>query len=586
MGRSREQKYTALYERLSRDDEQVGESNSIINQKIFLEDYAMRNHLGEFRHFTDDGYSGVSFERPGFNQLLEEIRAGKVGCLVVKDLSRLGRNYLQVGYFTEIMFPDAGVRFIAVNNSVDSANGSENEMTPFINIMNEWYAKDTSRKIRAMLRTKMEQGRWVGNTAPFGYKLDKKDPRTFVVDEEAAKTVRRVFEMARNGRGVTSIAYYMRQERWLIPAAYAQKNRPDEAVRHKFANEYGWTASTVRTILSRKEYLGHLIMGRTTIENFKTKKVKYIPEEEQFIFYDNHEPLVDKLTWDIAQYNTMKGRRPRVPGPKKYKSHRLSSFCFCAQCGKRMTYRSPNSAHRAGGRTYNADSAFICSRYRSAVFNGDCTMHYIRSIVVEEQIAEELNYIRDFIKRREEVFLKLVRSVASIDQERDAKQNRGEMQLMETRVEELDKLIKKLYEDSSGGRISERLFQKLMRDYDDEQRDLEQKVKYLKIQADEIRDQRKGAEKFARILKSEGNFTKVSDRILNDLIQKVVIHEPTGKGKNRIQHVEIFYNYVGRINLELLKDNDRDDAIIPEKKLSLEEMELNSLKAEIERLSD
>ena len=274
MAKKEEIKITALYERLSRDDEQAGESNSIQNQKMYLEEYARQKGLRNIRHFSDDGYSGTNFNRPGFTALLEEIEAGRVETLVVKDLSRFGRNYLQVGYYTEVVFPKKGVRFIAINNSVDSANPTDNDLTPFLNIMNEWYAKDTSNKIKAVFKSRMQKGLRCSGSIPYGYKRTKDDKQQLYVDEPAAEVVRRIFRMACQGIGTTTIAEILTAEQVLIPSAYTAKTSPENCRNKDYADPYRWSATTVGYILDRQEYLGHTVLGKSICENFKTKQEK------------------------------------------------------------------------------------------------------------------------------------------------------------------------------------------------------------------------------------------------------------------------------------------------------------------------
>ena len=272
MAKKEEIKITALYERLSRDDEQAGESNSIQNQKKYLEEYARQKGLRNIRHFYDDGYSGTNFNRPGFAALLDEIEAGHVEVLIVKDLSRFGRNYLQVGYYTEILFPKKGVRFIAVNNNVDSATPQDNDFTPFLNIMNEWYAKDTSNKIKAVFKSRMKDGLRCSGSIPYGYKREPGDKQTLIVDEPAAEVVRKIFRLMCQGVTTTGIAEILTKEKVLIPSAYAAINQPENCRHKKVADPYRWSATTVGYILDRQEYLGHTVLGKSVCENFKTKQ--------------------------------------------------------------------------------------------------------------------------------------------------------------------------------------------------------------------------------------------------------------------------------------------------------------------------
>ena len=298
MAKKEEIKITALYERLSRDDEQAGESNSIQNQKKYLEEYARQHGLRNIRHFYDDGYSGTNFNRPGFAALLEEIEAGRVETLVVKDLSRFGRNYLQVGYYTEILFPKKGVRFIAINNNVDSATPQDNDFTPFLNIMNEWYAKDTSNKIKAIFKSRMKDGMRCSGSIPYGYKRKPDDKQTLIVDEPAAEVVRKIFRLVCQGNSITAIAEMLTAEQILIPSAYAAMHNPENCRHKELANPYRWSATTVGYILDRQEYLGHTVLGKSVCENFKTKQRRAATPDELMIFPDTHEAIIDQDTFD------------------------------------------------------------------------------------------------------------------------------------------------------------------------------------------------------------------------------------------------------------------------------------------------
>ena len=375
MAKKEEIKITALYERLSRDDEQAGESNSIQNQKKYLEEYARQHGLRNIRHFYDDGYSGTNFNRPGFAALLEEVEAGRVETLVVKDLSRFGRNYLQVGYYTEILFPKKGVRFIAINNNVDSATPQDNDFTPFLNIMNEWYAKDTSNKIKAIFKSRMKDGMRCSGSIPYGYKRKPDDKQTLIVDEPAAEVVRKIFRLVCQGNSTTAIAEMLTADKVLIPSAYAALNQPKNCRHKNVADPCRWSATTVGYILDRQEYLGHTVLGKSICENFKTKqrraatpdelmifpdtheatvnfktrkhfkdkKSHYVPEDEWTIFEDTHEAIIDQETFDLAQKVRSKVRRyPDGWGEVAP----LTGLMYCADCGGKMYVHRTNNGKR------------------------------------------------------------------------------------------------------------------------------------------------------------------------------------------------------------------------------------------------
>ena len=298
---SRTSKITALYERLSRDDDLTGESNSIINQKKYLEDYARRNGFGNIRHFTDDGFSGVNFNRPGFQALIKEVEAGNVATIIVKDMSRLGRNYLQVGFYTEVLFPQKDVSFLAINNSIDSDNASDNDFTPFLNIMNEWYAKDTSNKIKAVFDARMKDGKRCSGSILYGYNRLPTDKQTLVVDPVASEVVKHIFLLANDGKSPRKIAEILTEEKVLIPAAHAKEYHPEQYNGIKFVDPCIWSVSSVRKILDRQGYLGHAVLRKSVSTNFKLHKRKSTDEEEQYVFYNTHEPIISQELWDSVQ---------------------------------------------------------------------------------------------------------------------------------------------------------------------------------------------------------------------------------------------------------------------------------------------
>lgn len=334
---ARYSKITALYERLLRDDDLSGESNSITNQKKYLEDYAQKNGYTNIRHFTDDGYSGVNFNRPGFQAMISEIEAGNVETLIVKDMSRLGRNYLQVGFYTEILFPQKKVHFLAINNSIDSNKASDNDFAPFLNIMNEWYAKDTSNKIRSVFDARMKDGKRCSGSIPYGYNRVPSDKQALVVDPVAAEVVKRIFLLASEGKSTRAIAEKLTEEKILIPSAYAKEYHPEQYNGQKYSNPNLWGMSTVRGILERQEYLGHTVLRKTVGTNFKLHKRKSTAQDEQYLFQNTHEPIISQELWDSVHR-----RRKRVQRASAWGSHtnRLSGYLYCADCGRRLTLQT------------------------------------------------------------------------------------------------------------------------------------------------------------------------------------------------------------------------------------------------------
>ena len=374
---SRTSKITALYERLSRDDDLNGESNSITNQKKYLEDYARRNGFTNIRHFTDDGFSGVNFNRPSFQELIKEVEAGNVATIIVKDMSRLGRNYLQVGFYTEVLFPQKDVRFLAINNSIDSNNASDNDFAPFLNIMNEWYAKDTSNKIKAVFDARMKDGKRCSGSIPYGYNRLATDKQTLVVDPVASEVVKRIFLLANEGKSPRAIAELLTEEKVLIPAAHAKEYHPEQYNGMKFTDPYLWGMSTIRTILSRQEYLGHTVLRKSVSTNFKLHKRKNTDEDEQYVFYNTHEPIISQELWDSVQKRKKRANRTAAKGTH---SNRLSGYLYCADCGRRMTLQTHYSK-----KDRSVQYSYRCGGYASKV--NSCTAHSI-SVDTEETAVE------------------------------------------------------------------------------------------------------------------------------------------------------------------------------------------------------
>lgn len=539
-------KYTALYERLSRDDEMQGESNSIVNQKRYLEEYAQAQGFKNIRHFTDDGYSGTNFKRPGFQEMIAAIEAGEIDVVCVKDLSRFGRDYLKVGFYTEIMFPEKGVRFIAINNSVDSANPMENDFTPFLNIMNEWYAKDTSNKIRAIFRSRMQDGKRCSGAIPYGYRRDPEDKNHLLIDEEAAKVVRRIYQMVIDGMGSQAIANQLTADNVLIPSAYLEQSEHGESRNHSYHDPCRWNCTAVAYILDKQEYMGHTVLGKTICENFKTKKRRKARPDELIVFENTHEPIIDAETWHLVQKLRRRTRRKLANGSY---SHRLSGLVYCADCGKRLSYSSPQSQHRPDGKTYDADSSFRCPTYKSMY--GECTMHYIKSSTLDKLVDEAVRKVARYVLRDEQAFLEQVRELTSADQKQTQSEDKKELVNFKKRIAELDNYIKRLYEGNASGKIPDRQFEKLMVQYDSEQQELEERVKEIEVSIHEIQKESENGQQFVRLVQKYRDLTEIDQTALNEFIDKVVVHEATGgRTADRSQQIEIYFNFIGQFMVE------------------------------------
>ena len=544
---AKDNRITALYERLSRDDEMQGESNSITNQKKYLEDYAVQHGFGNIQHFSDDGYSGTNFNRPAFNSLLTEIEAGRVGTVIVKDMSRFGRNYLQVGFYTEMMFPKKNVRFIAVNNGVDSANPADNDFTPFLNIMNEWYAKDTSKKIKAVFKAKMRDGKRVSGAVPYGYYRKPEDKQTLYVDEASASVVRRIFQLACDGMGATAIADTLSEDKILIPSAYARQNHPEDCQCTNYHDPYTWNATTVGYILNRREYLGHTVLGKTTRDNFKTKRKRIVNEDELLVFYNTHEAIIDQETYDKAQ-RMRKRVSPRRNSEKP--AHRLSGLLYCADCGSRLAYINSKPKD---GKIYDSNQAFRCSRYHNKYHS--CTGHYIKASTIEMLIYQATKSVSQYVLKDEKEFVEQLKAQYELQCEKDNTDDKKELLEAKRRMMDLDDLIKGLYENFTLGRLPERQFNRLMTEYDTEQSKLEQRISELETSTERISTKAVQIDKFVRLVKKYRDFEELTTPMLNDFIEKVVIHEAEGgRTKDRTQQVDIYFNFIGNFVLPLSED--------------------------------
>ena len=527
-------KITALYERLSRDDELQGESNSITNQKHFLEDYARKNGFVNIRHFTDDGVSGTTFDREGFQSMIAEVEAGNVAVIIVKDMSRFGRDYLKVGFYTEVMFKEKGVRFIAINNGIDSSNQQDSDFTPFLNIMNEWYARDSSRKIQAIFKARIQEGKRVSPSVPYGYRRDPDDKQHLIVDPEPAAVVRRIFKLVLEGNGVNRIADILYADKILIPSAYAEKYYPENQHSKGFHDPIRWTNQAVSYILEKREYMGHTVLGKTISESYKTKKRRKATEDELMIFENTHEAIIDEETWNNVQRLIETKRRPKKNGAPPC---RLSGLLYCADCGSKLSHRY-NSRNK-----YDADNSYGCSSYRQ--YTRNCTMHYIRVSVVEKLILETIREVSAYALSNEKEFVKKVREASDVQQEATMKEYRRRLGKAKRRHEELDDLVKKLYESFATGKIPEKHFDRLLSGYDTEQTALETEMQELQAGLDRYGADSVRADRFLELVKRYTDFSELTTPMLNEFIEKVVVHEADKSTGDRVQKIDIHLNFIG-----------------------------------------
>ena len=529
----RNEKITPLYERLSRDDELQGESNSISHQKQMLEEFARRNNLPNPRHFTDDGVSGTRFDRSGFLAMMEEVEAGRVEAIVIKDMSRLGRDYLKVGQVMEIL-RQRGVRLIAINDGVDSLKGDD-DFTPFRNIMNEFYARDTSRKIRSVFKSKGMSGKHLTGTVIYGYLWDEKREH-WLVDEEAAEVVRRIFSLTMEGYGPYQISKLLSEAKVEIPAVHLA--RFDEGVNRTkpVKDPYGWGSSTIVSILKKREYLGHTVNFKTR-KHFKDKKSHYVDESEWTIFENTHEAIIDQETFDNVQRIRANVRRyPDGFG----EAHPLTGLMYCADCGGKMYVQ----------RTYNGKRVpqYTCGQYGKYPIGSLCpTQHRIKAEAVLTLIADMLRAIAEYSKNDRAEFIRTVQETQAAQQTADISKKRKRLAAAQKRAGELEKLICKIHEDNALGKLLDARYEALDAQYAKEQDALNAEIVELQKAVTGYEQSRKSAEKFIALIDKYENFDTLTNTMLNEFVEKILVHERARKGsQDTTQEVEIYFNFVGR----------------------------------------
>ena len=532
------EKITALYERLSRDDfgkddDQQRESNSISNQKAMLEEFAARQGFTNIVHFTDDGISGTCFDRPGFLAMMKEVEAGNVEYLCIKDMSRMGRDYLKVGQIMEIL-RQRGVRLIAINDGVDSARGDD-DFTPFRNIMNEYYARDTSRKIRSTFQSKGKSGKHLTGTVIYGYLWNEARDQ-WLVDPEAAEVVKRIFAMTIDGYGPYQIASKLKEEKVLIPSAYLARHGEGVNKNKTFKDVYGWGSSTICNILEKREYLGHTINFKTR-KHFKDKKSHYVPEDEWTIFENTHEPIIDQQTFDLVQ--KIRGNVRRYPDGWG-EAAPLTGLLYCADCGGKMYVHRTNNGKRI--------SQYTCSQYSKVPVGKLCTtQHRINEDVVLSLVSEMLKAIAEYAKHDRAEFVRVVQEAQSSQQTAEVKKQRTRLATAKQRVSELEVLLCKIYEDNILGKLSDSRYATLDAQYEKEQSELTVEISDLEKAIKSYEKHEKDADRFIALIDKYENFDKLTIAMLNEFIEKILVHERDRKGSiQTTQEVEIYFNFVGR----------------------------------------
>lgn len=524
-------KWTALYVRLSRDDENEGDSNSIAHQIEILTKYAKDHGITSYKVYKDDGYSGTSFKRPGFQEMMADIEAGLVSMVIVKDMSRFGRNYLEVGLYTEIRFPEMGVRFIAVNDGVDSDDQMGNDFTPFRNIINEWYAKDTSKKIRAVFRNKGMSGQRLSTNAPYGY--IRGEDGHLLVDEETAPVVELIFQLCAEGNGPGKIAR-MLKERSIPTPGTIEFQRTGRTRNYHPDNPCGWNESSISNILEQDAYLGRTTNFKTTKLSYKSKKTIENTPDKWVVFEDTHKAIIDPETWEIVQKAREQRRRPTKMGEMGM----FSGLAYCADCGARLYHcRTASWTHE--------QECYTCATYRG---KKGCSAHYIRAVVLEQLVLQNLQRVVAYAQEDEDEFVRRIMENKMALQRTEQEKAKRKLEKQERRFNELDAIIQRLYEDHVVGKLSEERFAKLSKGYEQEQTELKQSIEDLSAIVHAAQTQAVNVQSFLKIVKKYTQPTELTPALLREFVEKIVVHAPDKSSGHRVQRIDVHYNFIGEID--------------------------------------
>lgn len=525
---------TALYARLSKDDDLVGDSNSIVHQKEILAKYAKEHGFVNCEFYVDDGFSGTNFNRPDFQRLMADAEEGRISTVIVKDMSRFGRDYIMVGYYTEIYFSNLDIRFIAINDNVDSSIQTENDLTPFKNVFNEWYAKDTSKKIRAVFKAKGNSGKHLTTNPPFGYKKDPNDKDKWIIDDEAAATVRRIFQMYVDGYRISEIGHKLTEEKVETPILYYM----NRGIKTNARSEYPeiWDLMSIKYILSQTAYAGHTVNFQTAVKSYKTKKQIRLPKEDWIIYRNTQEPIIDEKTFEtVQQMRKVKRARTKYNEPNMF-----SGLLYCADCGNHLTIQRV-------ARNRKMDN-FSCATYRKKK-KGLCSCHRILVSDLETIVKEDLQKVCEYVFLHEKEFTDEYLSGSKKETIKFQAKTKTELKRLSERQEEIGRIIRKLYEDNVNGRITDERFDFLAKSYEDEGNDLKAKIQELKnALASSVQDEEK-LSKFLKVVKSYTEIEELTPEILNSFIEKIYIGETEKYDGRKMQEVEIIYKFVGAINL-------------------------------------
>lgn len=536
MGQSNNEKITALYCRLSRDDEQLGESNSIKNQKSILSKYAKDNHFIDTKFFVDDGYSGTSFTRPAFMEMMELAESGKVGTIIVKDHSRLGRNRLIIDQLLEEDFVRLNIRYIAIMDNIDTDKGL-NDFLPIQDWFNEMHAKNTSQKVRAVFKNKGNSGIPLTINVPYGYKKDPLDKNKWIIDEPAAEIVRKIYDLCIQGYGTHQICNILKQEKVPTPKEYKAMNGLCNY--HISEIKYCWQDRSIYDILFRQEYIGDTVNFKGTTKSFKDKSKIYFPKEQWKIFKNTHEPIIDKETWDTVQRIRENRQRPTKIG----KINIFSGHLFCKDCGSKLYYCT--------SRSYKENRHFYrCSKYKNTS-SKSCTSHTIREHILKELVLENIKQVLSYIRSYEDLFIKQKLETSLEEQKKINSTNQKLLSQYEKRIKDIDNLIQHIYEDNISGKITDERFTTLSLNYEKEQKELKSKVKELASMLDTTKQQELDLTSFVSKVKQYTEISELTPEIINELISKIYVYQSEKVNGKPTQQIDIYYNGVGIINIPL-----------------------------------
>ena len=529
-----ESRITALYERLSRDDDNAGDSNSIVNQKKYLESYAQQRGYTNCRHYTDDGWSGGNFERPAWKQLIADIEAGRVAHVIVKDMSRAGRDYLQTGFYTEVFFRQHGVHFVAIANSVDSDDQNSNEFAPFLNIMNEWYPRDTSKKVRVSLRQRGTSGKHMGKP-PYGYRCDPEDKDHWILDEEAAQVVKLIFDLCIDGKGPEQIERILEEKQILTTRAlYAKRKKKPMPER-----PYHWGNQSIVAILERQEYTGCTCNFKTYSKSYKLKK--RIPNEPEDMFYlpDTQEAIVSQAQFDRVQELRKNKRRP----VKAERQGLFSGLLFCADCGSKLHFATSK-------RFEGKQDCYVCCHYKSN--RGTCTAHYIREDVLREIVLERIRAVNEYIRDDVDAFQEEWLQCRRTDQERSIRDDKKKVEQAKKRLFDLDVIISWLYEDYVLGNLSQDRYKKMSADYEAEQERLKLEIEVIEEWVEQREEMNDGLDAFIVLTQKYVDVEELTQTIVNEYIKKIVVYAPDKSSGKRTQKVKIYFNFVDDVDIPII----------------------------------